>query len=392
MILLDDALAIVDTNTASITIDNETIDVRQSTGRILAGDALSKLALPPFNKSAMDGYAVMKGDDRDEYKVLEFIAAGSVPTIPLKPGTASKVMTGAPVPEGTGKVIMVEFTEQNGNTIRISRHSNESNICRMGEDIQPGEVVLKAPVTLGPLEIANLIACGISKVNVFKKIRVAILSTGDEIVDDPTKIAPGKIMNSNGPLLSGLCQKHALQITCQATVKDDRQSTADAIEAALSSSDIVILTGGVSMGDLDFVDTAMGDLGLKVHFNRLAVKPGKPMTFATAENKAIFGLPGNPISVYLMFHLFVLRTAMAIYGIKTDELLGRPLNEDFKRKKTDRTLFAPAQITPDGEVQPIKYHGSAHLIALMKADGFFLVEKGIAEISTGNKVKFMTIR
>lgn len=392
MILLDKALGIVDGCAASIALDTEMIDVRDSAGRVLACDAVSQLALPPFNKSAMDGYAVMDGDERDEYEVLEFIAAGCVPTLALKPATASKVMTGAPVPQGAGKVIMVEFTEEADGVVKVSRHSEKSNICVMGEDVKPGDVVLKAPVSLGALEVANLISCGISKVQVFKKVRVAILSTGDEIVDDPEDIAPGKIMDSNGPLLAGLCGKYALDVTCQSAVKDDRQSTAQAIKSALLSSDIVILSGGVSMGDLDFVDTAMGDIGLKVHFNRLAVKPGRPMTFASADNKAVFGLPGNPVSVYLMFHLFVLRAAMTAYGMKPAELIELPISEDFKRKKTDRALFAPGVITTGGKVKPVKYHGSAHLIALMKADGFFFVEKGIGAIAVDEKVKFMRVK
>lgn len=392
MILLEQALAIVDEFAASIRLDTETIDVCDAADRVIAADAVSQLALPPFNKSAMDGYAVMKGDDRDEYKLLEFIPAGCVPTIPLTQGTASKVMTGAPVPDGSGKVIMVEFTEESDGKVKVSRHSDRPNICQKGEDVKPGDVILKAPVLLGPLEIANLISCGINKVRVFKKVRVAILSTGDEIVDDPAKIEPGKIMNSNGPLLAGLCRKHALEVTCQSAVKDDRRGTVDAIKSAMDSSDIVVLSGGVSMGDLDFVDTAMGDLGLNVHFNRVAVKPGKPMTFATADNKAVFGLPGNPVSVYLMFHLFVLRAAMMTYGIKPAELIELPISEDYKRRKTDRSLFAPAEITPDGKVKPIKYHGSAHLIALMKANGFIKVEKGVGTIDTDEKVKFMRVK
>lgn len=392
MILLDEALAIVDEHAASIALDTETIDVCDATDRVLACDAISQLALPPFNKSAMDGYAVMEGDQRDEYKVLEFVAAGSVPTIPLTQGTASKVMTGAPVPDGAGKVIMVEFTEEDGDTVKVSKHSDRANICQMGEDVKPGDVILKAPISLGPLEVANLISCGISKVEVFRKVRVAILSTGDEIVDDPEQITAGKIMDSNGPLLAGLCEKHALEVTCQSAVKDDRKGTEDAIKAALDSSDIVVLSGGVSVGDLDFVDTAMGDLGLTVHFNRVAVKPGKPMTFASAETKAVFGLPGNPVSVYLMFHLFVLRAAMTAYGIKPAKLIELPISEDFKRKKSDRTLFAPGVITHEGKVKPIKYHGSAHLLALMKANGFYKVEKGVSEIPAGNKVKFMRVK
>jgi len=391
MILLEDSIKVVNAIAGDIALSTETVDIRQASGRTLASDALSKLQLPPFNKSAMDGFAVMADDVRDEYKVLEFIPAGSVPSMPLSAGCATKVMTGAPVPEGAGKVVMVEQTTETQGAVKVNDHAGRANICFKGEDIQVGDCVLKAPSLLGALEIANLISCGITEVDVFADIKVAVVSTGDEIVDDASKIAPGKIMNANGPLLAGLCEKNSLKVTSVSVAKDNRKDTAKAIADAMDAADIVILSGGVSMGDLDFVDTAMGDLGLKVHFNRVAVKPGKPMTFASKDSKMVFGLPGNPVSVYLMFHLFVLPAARAICGIETDKLIELPLSEDFKRKKTDRALFAPGKIITDGKISQVKYHGSAHLIALMKADGFFLVEKGVGSISADEKVKFINV-
>ena len=391
MILLSDAFGIVDSTLAGKCVETKKLALSDALGYVLAADQVSKLQLPPFNKSAMDGYAVCADDDRDEYKVLEFVPAGSVPTLALTKGCATKVMTGAAVAENAGKVIMVEFTEEKDGIVKVKSHSSRSNICKMGEDVKAGDTILYAPVRIGALEIANLVSCGIETVEVFEPVRVTVISTGDEIVDSFDKIVPGKIMNSNGPLLCNLCKQNGLEVVASHTVADDRTETAAAISKAVDGSDIVILSGGVSMGDLDFVDTAMRDIGLDVHYNRVAVKPGKPMTYATKDKKAIFGLPGNPVSVYLMFHIFVMRAVKTMLGMDSEiEFINYELAEDFKRKKNDRAQFVPCEITKEAKIKPIKYHGSAHLAALMQADGFFVIEKGISEIAKGKTVSFMS--
>lgn len=392
MISLTKAFEVLDSQLASADIGVEQVKVCDAFGRVLAAEQVSRLQLPPFNKSAMDGYAVCAGDDRDEYKVLEFIPAGCVPNIALTPGYATKVMTGAAVPDGTGKVIMVEFTEEKDGVVKVFEHSSHSNICQQGEDVNVGDTILNAPVRIGALEIANLVSCGVETVEVFRPVRVSVISTGDEIVDSFEKITPGKIMNCNGPLLSNLCRQNGMEVVECVTVGDDLDATCKVISKAVDESDIVVLSGGVSMGDLDFVDTAMRDLGLDVHYNRVAVKPGKPMTFAGKDNKAIFGLPGNPVSVYLMFHLFVMRAVRVMLSMKSEiEFVEYELAEGFKRKKNSRVQFVPGKITTGGKIKPVKYHGSAHLMALMQSDGFFFVEKGVSEIEAGGKVGFMAI-
>ena len=393
MILLTEALEILEQELAGITLPVETVPVRQAFGRTVVEDQTACFDLPPFDKSAMDGYAVPAGDEPEEYTVIETVPAGAVPGKNLAAGTAIKVMTGAPVPNGTAKVVMIEQTCQVNEKVRILSHSKAINICRKGQDIRCGDVVLRVPAVLGPLEIANLIAVGITEVKVTKPVRIAILATGNEIVDSPDQLQPGKIMNSNGPMLEGLCRKYSLEIAISAIVTDEYNATVSAIRKALNDADIVVLSGGVSVGDYDFVADAMKQAGLNLHFNRIAVKPGKPMTFASSGKRIAFGLPGNPVAVYLMFHLFVLYAVRLITGVKPDlRYVTLRLAGDFRRRKAERMAFLPCQLTPDGMLKPVEYHGTAHLHALLDSDGFFVVPKGVTDVPAGTKVDYISLK
>ena len=389
MIPLDEALRTVDATVPDAKRRGETIPVRDALGRVLLADQTSRLDLPAFNKSAMDGYAIRADDERDEYCLLETIAAGQVATKRLEPGTTAKVMTGAAVPPGTGRVIMVEYTEQHGDVVKVLKHGGSANICWQGEDIQRGDTVLSAGTILNALDVANLITCGITEVRVAARVRIAIMSTGSEIVDSPALLEPGKIMNANGPLLAGLAAEHQLTVVSEESVPDDRQAIAHALRTALDQADIVVISGGVSAGDFDFVIQALAYVGLQLRFSRVAVKPGKPMTYASTADKVVFGLPGNPVSVYLTFHLFVLR-AVALMTGAAPGLRGftLPLATDFQRRKAQRAELVPCQLTSQGAVQPVEYHGSAHLHALTQADGFFIVPVGITELGANERVTF----
>lgn len=393
MILLAEALEIVEQQLSSISLPVETIPVRQALGRTVIEDHVSSLDIPPFDKSAMDGYAIGAGDELEEYTVIETVPAGAVPDKELTAGTATKVMTGAPVPNGTARVVMIEQTCPANGKVRILSHSETTNICQKGKDVRAGDIILRAPAVLGPLEIANLISVGITEVKVAKPVRIAILVTGNEIVDSPDKLEPGKIMNSNGPMLEALCRKYLLDIVANTIVADDRDATVSAIREALNNADIVVLSGGVSVGDFDFVADAMKQVGLQLHFNRVAVKPGKPMTFASSGDKVAFGLPGNPVAVYLMFHLFVLYAAKLMAGVKPEvRYVTLPLASDFHRRIAERMAFLPCQLARNGMLKPVVYHGTAHLRALLDSDGFFVVPKGVTDIPAGTKVDYISLK
>lgn len=394
MISLASAREIVAAAMGHIKLPTEDIPVRQGAGRILAQDQLSALDIPPFNKSAMDGYAIPSGDDCDEYRVLETVAAGDVPRHKLNAGTAVKVMTGAPVPEGTAKVVMIEKTSEIEGRLRIVSPDSAAHICCQGEDIRRGDVVLPAGTVLGPADIGNLISVGITRVNVTRPVRIGIISTGNEIVDSPDELTEGKIMNANGPVLAALCQKYGLEVVGEQIAPDALDKTVSTLTEMMTKADIVVLSGGVSVGQFDFVAEAMKQAGLTIHFDRLAVKPGKPMTFASSDDgKAVMGLPGNPVAVYLMFHLFVLYAARLLSGRKTELTpIALPLGFAFHRRKADRMAFIPCRLQPDGLLGKIDYHGTAHLMALSGSDGFFRVPKEITKLSAGEKVDFINFR
>ncbi len=370
----------------------------EAVGRVLATEQRSRLDLPPFDKSAMDGYAICPGDQREEYRLLATVAAGQAPREPLVPGCAVKVMTGAPVPSGAGRVIMREFTEESGSTVRVLRHGGAPNICLHGEDARVGDLILPAGRVITPADAANLVSCGIVEAPVAAPVRIAIISTGDEIVDDPARIVPGKIMNSNGPMLAALSAAWGLEVVRQLCVPDDLPATVAALRGSLDAAEIVAVSGGVSVGDFDYVLAAMDEVGLAVQFDSVAIKPGRPTVLAMPpqpgpSGKVVFGLPGNPVSGFVMFHLFVLRAAARLRASDWPlRQIRLPLAQPFRRRKDDRLAFIPAAMDDDGRVEPLQYHGSAHLLALREADGLFQVPIGTAELSAGEIVVFTPLR
>jgi molybdopterin molybdotransferase len=392
MISRQEAFDIIDGILSNRQMPSESIPTRAALGRVLAKDQFSQLELPPFDKSAMDGYAIMHNDSSEKFRILETVAAGSVGEQELEVGTCVQVMTGAPVPANAGKVIKIEDTEEVDGCIKITNKDANYNICKKAEDITIGQKIIETSTTISAIEIANLIACGIQQVDVFKRIRLAILSTGDEIVDDPEQIRLGKIMNSNGPMLAALAKESGFETVIERSLPDDLDATLAGIQDAIAAADVVILSGGVSVGEFDFVLESLDQAGLKTHFSRVAVQPGKPTVFASTSDTLVFGLPGNPVSVFLMFHIFVRRAMAKILGQSSDlKELTVKLEKEYRRRKTERLLHAPCFLTPRATVMPIEYHGSAHLAALMKADGIFVVPVGTSKISAGEEVVYTPI-
>ncbi len=391
MISVGAALAVIDQKIAGRRVPSEIVPVREAAGRTLAADQRSKLDLPPFDKAAVDGYAVRAGDTRDEYLLAGVVAAGQPGTTALTPGTTVKVMTGAPVPPGAAKVVMVEQATEHNGRVRLADPTGRSNICTKAEDVAVGQKVLAAGTRLGPLHVANLVGCGITEVDVDRKVSIAIISTGDEIVDCPSELASGKIINTNGPLLRGLAERWNLAVVSEDVVPDDKTALTLTLRRALADADIVVLSGGVSAGDHDFVPYAVADAALETHFSRVAVKPGMPTTFATGETEVLFGLAGNPVAVYLMFHLFVLRAAARLSGGAFEPPANKVrLAGELVRRSGSRTEYCPCRVLPDGRVERIAYHGSAHLSALLDADGFMVIPQSVTSLHAGTEVTFVT--
>ncbi|MEP0813074.1 MAG: molybdopterin molybdotransferase MoeA [bacterium] len=392
---LDKALRIIDERTPARPRQIERLNLPSAFGRILASDAVSALDVPPFDKSAVDGYAIPDDGERGEYRLLKTMYAGEEPSYCLDADCAALVMTGAPAPPGTRRVVMVEDAARLDEIVHIERmeFGESRNICAKGEDARAGDVVAKAGQRLDAAVIAHLTGCGITEAEVFKPLRAAIVSTGDEIADDPASLRPGRIMNTNGSMLAALCRENGIAVALDESVRDDERDTREAIGRGMECADIILISGGVSAGERDFVPAAMESLGLQRHFRRVAVKPGKPTTFAACEGKAIFGLPGNPVAVYLMFQLMALRAAARMLGIPHRESRMRvPAAARIAGASASRAAFLPACIDDTGAVAPLPYHGSAHIGAVAKADGFVFIPSGSRPIEAGDLADFYIFR
>jgi molybdopterin molybdotransferase len=318
------------------------------------------------------------------------VPAGYMPRESLLPGTTVKVMTGAPVPHGTARVVKMEYSSSDNGDITIVSREKSTNFSRQAEDIQAGDRVIEFGKRLDEVDVATIISCGLSDIKVARRVKLALLVTGDELVDRFDELVPGKIMNSNGPLLSVLAHRFNLEVTAEKLVRDERTTGCESLAAALPDADIVVFSGGVSVGDFDFVAEAIEHLGLRILFNRVAIKPGKPITFATGQGKCVIGLPGNPVSVYVNFHLFVLRAASLLSGAKPWERVIRlPLAMDVSRRRAERKEFFPAGITAEGYCRKLDYHGSGHFSALMSADGFGVLPSGVTVLNAGEQIDFL---
>jgi len=385
MILFNDALnTVLNTN---VLMGTESVDLHTAIGRVLSENVISDIDMPPFNKAAMDGFAICESDIENELTIIETVAAGQTPAKKVELGTATKIMTGAPVPEGADFVIQVELSEMVGeNKVRFTGHPR-NNIIALAEDVKTGDVVLKKGQKIDARHIAVLASVGCNKPKVYKQPKVGIISTGNELVEPQNSPSLSQIRNSNGhQLVAQALQCNAL-VEYFGIVEDDYKKTYNAIKNGIDTCDILLLTGGVSMGDFDFVPKIMTDLGINILFDRVAVQPGKPTTFGKKGDKFIFGLPGNPVSSFVQFEIFVKPLLKKITNQQhKPNLIKLPLGKDFSRKKSERKSLIPINISNSSEVFTTEYHGSAHIYALPNADGLAIIEKGVKELKKGDLV------
>lgn len=288
----------------------EQISLVEAGGRILAADFFASADFPPFAASTMDGYAVMSDDGSPWRDVVGVQAAGQLIDAEVTPGTAIKIMTGAPLPKGANAVVRVENTESAGDSVIIHQEFVEpgESVRPIGSDVQCGQLLVRAGSKLGPAEIGMLAAYGGDPVSVRRKPRVSIVSTGDELLEPSEPLAPGKIRDSNRYMLRTALESAGADVIFAGKGPDVRSELEPLLVRLIADSDIVITSGGVSMGDLDLIKPILLDLAT-VHFRRIFLKPGKPLNFATAGPTLIFGLPGNPVSALVGFEIFI-RSAM----------------------------------------------------------------------------------
>ena len=374
-------------------LESERVDFRGALGRVLAEDIRSDIDIPPFNKSAMDGYACRRADLNKELTVIETIAAGNVPRKAIEPNQCSKIMTGAMVPEGADCVVMKEYIEEGAeDTIRFIGEKTADNICRKAEDIMTGDIVLNRDIIIAPQHIAVLASVGNTQPLVAKRPEVAVIATGSELVDPQSKLGVSQIRETNSFQLSAQIGRMGAVATNYGIAGDTADEIDSVFKDAIGQSDVVIVSGGVSVGDYDFVPGIFKQNNINMLFEKIAIKPGKPTVFGTSGKKYCFGLPGNPVSTFVLFELLVRPFLYKLMGHDHKPLhIQMPLEDTLTSRKAKRQRWLPVTITEKGTVKPIEYHGSAHINSLCGADGLVCMDIGVAEIKKGTSVKVRLI-
>ncbi len=384
MITFEEALSVINSIPVRLTAVETGLD--QAVGGVLAEDVFSDVEMPPFNKAAVDGYACRRLDLPGPFHLLGTIPAGSLPTLTIGPGQCSKIMTGAMVPEGADTVIMVEHTEiLSDGRIMFIRDKTSTNIAWQAEDVKAGQMVLPKGTLLRPHHIAILAAVGRGKPLLFRRPVIGVISTGDELVEPWEIPGPGKIRNSNAWQLMSQAAETGLPVTYFGIAPDTPEGTRTMILNGFTKSDILLLTGGVSMGDFDFVPGIMTELGIDIKFKSIAVQPGRPTIFGTRGDQFMFGLPGNPVSSFVQFELLVKQLAYRMMGHRwSPRIVKLPIAAEYNRKKAERKSFVPVRINSEGKIEPLEYHGSAHIHAYEGADGILSIEIGETCIKAGD--------
>ncbi|MDR0843405.1 MAG: molybdopterin molybdotransferase MoeA [Acidobacteriota bacterium] len=398
MISIEEALAIL---LGNIPVrKTERIPFHQALGRILAEDIAAASDVPPFDRATMDGFAVRAEDVRgapvDLVLAGEARAGGGIPGS-LKPGEAFAIMTGAPVPAGADAVQKVEVcyaTPCESKVSILNPVEPGDNIAPRGREAKAGAVILHAGRVVGPAEIALMATFGHAEATVYARPTVAILATGDELVEYDETPRPDQIRNSNAYCLAA--QLHLLGIEAEylGIARDDREKLREKMTEGLRR-DVLVITGGVSMGEYDFVRDVFGELGVEILFSKVAIKPGKPTVFARKGDRLVFGLPGNPLSAMVTFECFARPVLGRMCGMKAPELprVQGTLSEDV-RQTPGRTAFLPARVdwTAEGwKAQPLDWKNSADMIGFSQANATVIFPGERDLLRQGETVEIMLL-
>ena len=370
---------------------SETVSLVESHRRVLREDVTAADDVPLADSSAMDGYALRAADTQSapaRLRVVGEAAAGRRAAVRVEQGTAVRIMTGAPIPEGADAVAQVEITDGGAPNVTIgSAVKAGTNVRRRGEDMSSGAVILRAGTVIGAAEIAALATAGRATVKVGRRPSVAIIATGDELVEAGRR---GGVVNSNSYALAALVRDAGGEPRMMEIVRDEREATIRAIEAALVS-DFILSSGGVSVGAYDFVKEALEALGAEMKFWRVAMKPGKPVLVARLRDRIFFGLPGNPASSMVSFHLFVAPALRKAAG-QIDDLLPpaiRAITSSALKGAADRRTYVRVRVVVrNGELhaEPIGVQGSHQVTSMLQSNGLAVLEAATGLVDAGSDV------
>jgi len=376
-------------------LGDEDVPLDVALGRALAEEVASAIDVPPFDSSGMDGFALVAGPEA-ELELIGEARAGHPASEAVRPGAAVRISTGAALPEGADAVVPVERTDDaagpSGAPARVRVPATEAgaNIRRAGEDIRAGDVVLHPGTVLGPAELGVAASVGRASLRCALRPRVAVLATGDELTPPGEPLAAGAIYGSNGFALSAQVERAGAELARRSTVPDTPEGTRDAIREALEAADVVIVSGGVSVGPHDHVKDALRDLGVEEHFWGVRLRPGKPTWFGTRDGTLAFGLPGNPVSAMVTFQLFARPALAALQGAAPDAprasaTLAHPVARNERREEAVRVRL---RHTDEGLVaETTGEQGSHMLTSMLGADALALIAPGDGELAAGERVE-----
>jgi len=367
-------------------LDTDEVEISKSRGLVLAETVISNDDVPPFPNTAMDGYAVRSVDTEDapvKLKVVGTLPAGKVPDLEVGPNEAIRIMTGAVIPEGADSVVMVEKTKEaeNGNSVIVEETVKNGNFIRQpGEDFVRGSELFTPGTLIGAAHIGVFATIGLEKVTVFKRPTVGVMSTGDELVQGVSQLKPGQIRDSNRHSIKALLEEMGAEIIDLGLIPDDEKAIESALLSAVGKCDAVVTSGGVSMGDFDYVKVVLDRLG-EMKWMQVAIKPAKPLAFGLLEGVPIFGLPGNPVSAMVSFELFMRPTLLKIMGYKQ---IWRPYLKakaatPLKRRKDGKVHFARVALIRKEDSYEVSFldgQGSHQLAAMANAQGLAVLPDG----------------
>jgi molybdopterin molybdotransferase len=402
MISVDEALALVRDRTESL--PSQSFPLASALGLQLDEDVASQVDSPPFEKSMVDGYAIRLSDDSPTLHVTEMVTAGQVPQGRLERGKTIQVMTGAPVPEGTQAVVKWEDCRRLGEHSIANPSAGVADghcVLPRGSSFRAGQVVLQAGKHIGPLDVALLAEIGQASIQAVPRPRAAVLATGDELVEVGSELAAGQIRNSNGPMLIAGLRDADVATVELGVARDDH----DDLRARLSRGlecDALLVSGGVSAGVKDLVPSVWAELGVKQVFHKVRMKPGKPLWFGVCESdqrrRLVFGLPGNPVSTFVSFLLFVRPALRALAGWGFESTSSRPARLSSPlTHKGGRPTYHPCRCTFADDcdasrllAEPLDWRGSADLATLTKANGLAVLPAGDYQLQSGAEVKIVS--
>jgi molybdopterin molybdotransferase len=373
----------------------EPVPLAEATGRVLAEPAVAVVDLPPFPSSAMDGYALRSADTPGSLPIVFRIAAGAPAPRPLAAGEAMGIATGGVVPDGADTVIQHELVVEQDNTLRIADAVvNGANIRPVGGDVEAGSVVVGAGTRLGPAQIGALAAAGVAEVVCARRPRVAVLTTGTELRAPGSPLEPGEVYEANGVMLEAQLEAAGAQVTRLAAVADTEEAHREAIAAGLEH-DVLVTSGGVSVGPHDLVRRVEAELGVEEVFWRVAVRPGKPVAFGVRGDTLVFGVPGNPVSSLVSCELFVRPAVLALQGAADPGpryAAGRLASAVARNPHRDDLVRARSSVGEDGvELWPVTGQESHMIVRAAEADALVLVERGEGEVPAGGSVRYIPL-